>query len=48
MSSNYNGFPRPPVILINKGEHGLMVKGETYQYMNENHVIPEWLNINKT
>ena len=47
MSSNYNGFPRPPVILINKGEHGLMVKGETYQYMNQNHVIPEWLNINK-
>lgn len=43
MSSNYNGFPRPPVVLANKGKHGLMVKGETYQYLNQNQVIPEWL-----
>lgn len=44
MSSNYNGYPRPPVILVNKGKHGLMVKGETYQYLNQNHVFPHWLN----
>lgn len=43
MSSNYNGFPRPPVVLVNKGKHGFMVKGETYQYMNQNHAFPEWL-----
>ncbi len=48
MSSNYNGFPRPPVILVNKGMDGLMVKGETYQYLNQNHIIPEWLNHNGT
>ncbi len=42
MSSNYNGFPRPPVVLVNNGKHGLIVKGETYEYMNQNHVFPEW------
>ena len=47
MSSNYNGFPRPPVVLVNKGKHGFMVKGETYQYMNQNHVFPEWLNLKR-
>jgi diaminopimelate decarboxylase len=46
MSSNYNGFPRPPVILVNNGENGFMVKGETYQYLNQNHVLPQWLNQN--
>ncbi len=44
MSSNYNGFPRPPVVLVNSGRHGLIVKGETYQYMNQNHLFPEWFN----
>ncbi len=44
MSSNYNGYPRPPVVLVNKGKHGLLVKGETYQYLNQNHVFPEWFN----
>ncbi len=43
MSSNYNGVPRPPVVLVNNGEHGLIVKGETYQYLNQNQVFPEWL-----
>ncbi len=47
MSSNYNGFPRPPVILANNGKHGLIVQGETYQYLNQNHIIPEWLDQNK-
>lgn len=44
MSSNYNGIPRPPVVLVNQGRHGLMVKGETYEYLNKNHVFPEWFN----
>ncbi len=47
MSSNYNGIPRPPVVLVNHGKDGLMVKGETYQYLNQNHVFPEWLNHQK-
>ena len=47
MSSNYNGIPRPPVVLVNHGKDGLMVKGETYQYLNQNHVFPEWLSQGK-
>ena len=42
MANNYNGIPRPPVVLVNQGEHGLIVKGETYQDLNHNHVFPEW------
>ena len=44
MSNNYNGFPRPPVILVKDGKHGLMVRGENYQYLNQNQAFPEWLN----
>ena len=43
MSSNYNGIPRPPVVLVNKGKHGLMVKRETYEQLTQNQVYPEWL-----
>ncbi|MFW6149097.1 MAG: diaminopimelate decarboxylase [Atribacterota bacterium] len=43
MSNNYNGIPRPPVVLVNQGKHALMVKGETYQDLNQNHVFPAWL-----
>lgn len=43
MSSNYNSIPRPPVVLVNEGRHGLIVKGETYQELNQNHVSPQWL-----
>lgn len=43
MASNYNGVPRPPVVLVNKGKDGLMVRRETYQYLNQNQVFPEWL-----
>jgi diaminopimelate decarboxylase len=43
MASNYNGIPRPPVVLVNKGRHGLMVKGETYQDIIHNQTLPFWL-----
>jgi diaminopimelate decarboxylase len=43
MASNYNGIPRPPVILINQGKHGLIVKGETYQDIIRNQIVPSWL-----
>lgn len=31
MSSNYNRFPKPAVVLLNKGTHRLIVKRETYE-----------------
>lgn len=43
MANNYNGIPRPPVVLVNKGNHGLIVRGETYQDVIRNHVLPDWL-----
>lgn len=43
MSSNYNGIPRPPVVLVNQGKHELIVKGETYQDIVHNQVLPPWL-----
>jgi diaminopimelate decarboxylase len=42
MASNYNGIPRPPVVLVNQGKHGLIVRGETYQDLNRNHLFPAW------
>ncbi len=43
MSNNYNGIPRPPVVLVNQGKHGLIVKGETHQDITRNQVLPPWL-----
>jgi len=43
MASNYNGIPRPPVVLVNQGRHGLIVKGETYQDIIRNQILPSWL-----
>ncbi|MDD4363080.1 MAG: diaminopimelate decarboxylase [Atribacterota bacterium] len=43
MASNYNGIPRPAVVLVNKGKDDLMVKRETYDDLNHNHVLPAWL-----
>lgn len=43
MSSNYNGIPRPPVVLVNNGKHGLMVERETYHELIRNQVYPQWL-----
>lgn len=43
MASNYNGIPRPPVILVNQGRHGFIEKGETYQDIIHNQTLPSWL-----
>jgi len=43
MASNYNGIPRLPVILVNQGKHGLIVKRETYQDIIYNQTLPSWL-----
>jgi len=43
MASNYNGIPRPPVVLVNQGKHGLIVKGESYQDIIHNQTFPSWL-----
>jgi diaminopimelate decarboxylase len=44
MANNYNGIPRPPVVLVNQGKHELIVKGENYKDIVHNHVLPSWLN----
>ena len=42
MASNYNGLPKPAVVLVNKGQSGLMVKRETYADLVKNDRLPEW------
>jgi len=42
MSSNYNGLPRPAVVLVNNGKSGLMVQRETYADLVKNDTMPEW------
>ncbi|MCL2053304.1 MAG: diaminopimelate decarboxylase [Oscillospiraceae bacterium] len=36
MSSNYNRFPRPPVVMVRNGKARIIVKGETYEDMIRN------------
>ena len=36
MSSNYNRFPRPPVVMVKNGEARVVVKGETYEDLLRN------------
>jgi diaminopimelate decarboxylase len=43
MANNYNGIPKPPVVLVNQGKHDLIVKRETYQDIVHNHTLPSWL-----
>ena len=31
MSSNYNGFLRPAIVLVNKGKHKLITRREVYE-----------------
>ena len=40
MSSNYNGLPRPAVVLINQGQADLIVARETYADLVRNDLIP--------
>jgi len=41
MSSNYNRIPRPPVVLVKNGKSRVIVKGEDYQDIIRNDVIPD-------
>lgn len=41
MSMNYNRNTRPPIILVNQGKAKVIVKGETYEDIIRNDVIPE-------
>jgi len=43
MSSNYNRIPRPPVVLVKDGKARLIVKGETFDELTRNDIIPEGL-----
>lgn len=40
MSSNYNGLPRPAVVLVNNGNADLIVERETYEDLRRHHRIP--------
>jgi len=40
LSNNYNGIPRPAIVLINEGEANLIVKRESYKDLIKNDVIP--------
>ena len=39
MASNYNGLPRPPVILIKDGKARVAVKRETYEDLIRNDIL---------
>jgi diaminopimelate decarboxylase len=41
MSSNYNRNGRPPMILVKDGKARIIVKGEDYEDIIRNDVIPE-------
>lgn len=38
MASNYNRLPRPAVVLVNNGNHRLIVKRETYEDLIRNDI----------
>jgi diaminopimelate decarboxylase len=41
MSSNYNRIPKPPVVLVNKGNARLIVRRESYEDIVRNDIVPE-------
>ncbi len=43
MASNYNRNPVPPVVLIKNGRSELIVKGQTYEHIIRNDIIPDSL-----
>ncbi len=43
MASNYNGIPRPAVVLVDEDKAKLIIRRETYQDLISNHIIPESL-----
>ena len=40
LSSNYNGIPRPAIVLVNDGESNLIVKRENYKDLLKHDLIP--------
>ncbi len=40
MASNYNGLPRPGVVLVNNGRASTLIKGETYEDLLQRQEIP--------
>ncbi len=43
MSNNYNGIPRPGVLLLNENEANMIIEPENYDYLIANDNIPERL-----
>ncbi len=41
LANNYNGIPRPAVVLVNEGEASIIVKRESYDDLLKNDIIPE-------
>ncbi len=40
LSSNYNGIPRPAIVLVNEGQSNLIVERESYEDLIRHDVIP--------
>ena len=38
MASNYNRIPRPPIVILNKGESKIAVKRESYENLLANDI----------
>jgi diaminopimelate decarboxylase len=45
MASNYNALPRPPVVLISKGEEFLIRRRESYGDMVGGEIVPAHLTL---
>jgi diaminopimelate decarboxylase len=43
MSSNYNGLPRPAMVLVRDGQADLIASRETYEDLVRHHLVPERL-----
>ncbi len=43
MASNYNKLPIPTVVMVENGQHGVIVKGQTLEDMTRFEQVPAWL-----
>ena len=43
MASNYNRVPIPAMVLVNNGQHGLIVRRQSYEQLIENDMVPQWV-----
>lgn len=44
MSSNYNRIGRPAMVLVENGQHALLLERESLEYLVQNDRVPYWLN----